>query len=117
MKNLWETGTEQSSRDAWIQLNEDLQKKKGSSESGLRAKDMRGGGVRSSISRASVINFLNWMVDEKIIDYHEITGKGGHRRIYKISMTEQDFWAHVIKVTTDRLSEASKLPLLISVKM
>lgn len=57
------------------------------------------------------------MVDEKIVDYHEITGKGGHRRIYKAAKTEQEFWAYMIKVTTDRLSKAANLPLLISVKM
>ena len=43
---------------------------------------------RDSISRASIINFLNLMVDEGAVDYHEITGKGGHRRIYSAKYDE-----------------------------
>ena len=38
---------------------------------------------RPSVSRASVINFLNHMTDEKLLSYTEKTGKGGHRRIYQ----------------------------------
>ncbi|GAI45347.1 unnamed protein product, partial [marine sediment metagenome] len=29
-----------------------------------------------------IINFLNSMVDEGLLGFTEITGKGGHRRIY-----------------------------------
>ena len=32
-------------------------------------------------SRASVINFLNDMVDEGILEYEEKTGKGGYHRV------------------------------------
>jgi len=35
-----------------------------------------------TISRASIINFMNDMVDEELVDFDLITGKGGHRRIY-----------------------------------
>jgi len=52
----------------------------------------RGGEV--ALSRASVINFLNDMVDEGFLDYVEESGKGGYHRIYRVndkSKTEQIF--------------------------
>ena len=42
----------------------------------------------SSISRASIINSLNAMVDNGILDYVERTGKGGHHRIYRHRYSE-----------------------------
>ena len=39
----------------------------------------------SKISRASVINFLNDMVEEGYLQIREITGKVGHRRIYHMT--------------------------------
>ena len=92
MKNLWETGTGQSSRDAWVKANEDMRRDKN---------------IRDSISRASVINFLNAMVDEGVLGYHEITGKGGHRKIYKANMTEKEFWEYVTKVSSEKLRIAA----------
>ena len=89
MKTIWETGSEYSSRDAWIAVNEEL-KEKG-----------------ESISRASVINFLNSMVDEKVLDYREETGKGGHRRIYKAAKNEHDFWKHLSHQVREKIIEAS----------
>ncbi|GAH16083.1 unnamed protein product [marine sediment metagenome] len=44
---------------------------------------------KRTISRASIINFLNYMVDEEMLTFHEITGKGGHRRIYKAKYDEE----------------------------
>jgi hypothetical protein len=49
------------------------------------------------VSRASVINFLNSLVDEGLVIFVEETGKGGHRKIY--SLVEQhprDFFNAVI---------------------
>jgi len=40
------------------------------------------GEIRPSVSRASVINFANRMVEDGIFAYTETTGKGGHRRLY-----------------------------------
>ena len=37
-------------------------------------------GQGKSVSRASIINFLNAMCDEDILDYEEETCKGGMRR-------------------------------------
>jgi len=46
------------------------------------------GSVEGSISRASIINSLNAMVDNGILDYTENTGKGGHHRVYRHRYTE-----------------------------
>ena len=53
-----------------------------------------------TISRASVINFLNDNVDEDILKFREETGKGGYHRIYSRKMTLKEFWkciAHQIE--------------------
>ena len=42
----------------------------------------------SPISRASIINSLNMMVDEGVLQFTEVTGKGGHQRVYRLDMTE-----------------------------
>ena len=64
LKYLWGLdGESGSSRDVWVNVNVDLM-------------------GRGTISRASIINFLNAMVDDGMLSFHEITGKGGHRRIY-----------------------------------
>ena len=38
--------------------------------------------LQGSISRASIINHLNAMVDDDLLTYTETTGKGGHHRVY-----------------------------------
>ncbi len=43
-----------------------------------------------TMSRASVISFLNRMVEEGFLEYREATGKGGHKRIYRPSEKTQD---------------------------
>lgn len=51
-------------------------------------------GGEAAMSRASVINFLNYMVDEGFLDYEERTGKGGYHRVYSLnamSKTERVF--------------------------
>ena len=87
MKLLWEGG-DYSSRDVWQKVNERM---------------------TTMISRASVINFLNAMVEDGVLDYVETTGKGGYRRIYTASKTEQKFWVWLIQVVNEKLKEASGL--------
>lgn len=58
-------------------------------------------------SRASVIFFLNDMVDEGVIGWHDGTGKGGHHRLYYPLMTEEQFWKHIAKNVHKKLVEAS----------
>jgi hypothetical protein len=48
-----------------------------------------------SVSRASIINFLNAMCDEGVLDFEEETCKGGMRRRYKKGMDEPAFKKYV----------------------
>lgn len=48
-----------------------------------------------SVSRASIINFLNAMCDEEVLDFEEETCKGGMRRRYKKGMDEAAFKKYV----------------------
>lgn len=85
LKYLWRLEKDgASSRDVWVQVNEDL--------IGQR-----------TISRASIINFLNSMVDEGVLNYTEITGKGGHRRIYSAKYDEAGYKQYVASVVLSNL--------------
>ena len=79
LKLVWENGEEGiNSREVWQQTNIVL---KG----------------RRTISRASIINFLNAMVDEGVHNYKEETCRGGYRRIYSPKLDEQGFKKHIAK--------------------
>ena len=66
-------------------------------------------GYNESISRASIINFLNNMVDERLLDYEDATGKGGHHRVYSIRFTEQEFNIHIVaRIISKLLKEYPK---------
>jgi predicted transcriptional regulator len=85
LRYLWRLdGEGASSRDVWVQVNEDLTGKR-------------------TISRASIINFLNSMVDEGVLNYTETTGKGGHRRIYSAKYDEAGFKQYIAKVVLGNL--------------
>ena len=60
---------------------------------------------RDSISRASIINFLNLMVDEGALGFTEITGKGGHRRIYSARYDEEGSKRYMAKKIISKLLE------------
>jgi len=65
-----------------------------------------GKGEERPISRASVINFLNSLVDLRILDYYEETAKGGLRRIYKMNLTREEFAHKIIGLFVSTLREA-----------
>ena len=46
-------------------------------------------------SRASVIFFLNALVENKYISFNDATGKGGHHKLYYSELTK-DEWKNVI---------------------
>ena len=92
MRYLWETDKGQSSRDVWMAVNDRLK------------------GVRT-ISRASIINFLNAVVDDGFLDYSEITGKGGHRRIYSAAVNQEKFWKMIAVEVREKLVKAAGIPL------
>jgi len=90
MRYLWRLGGEgASSYDVWKQVNEDFKSDQTIS--------------RASISRASIINFLNAMVDDGALDYTEKTGKGGHRRIYSMNYDEAGFKEYVARKVMGKL--------------
>ncbi|HIH87805.1 TPA: hypothetical protein HA344_01180 [Candidatus Bathyarchaeota archaeon] len=51
-----------------------------------------------TISRASIINFLNDMCEEGVLKFEEETCKGGTRRKYFTGLDEVGFKKHVAKV-------------------
>jgi len=84
LRYLWSLGREGSgSRDVWVHVNQEL-------------------GART-ISRASVINFLNAMVDDGILTFTETAGKGGHRRVYMMKYDEAGFKEHIARVVIRNL--------------
>ncbi len=83
MRYLWANPEGKSSRYVYEAVNEALD-----------------GG---SISRASIINSLNALVDDGILGYHEITGKGGHRRIYKPNYNEEGFKYYIAETVFRKL--------------
>ncbi len=64
---LWNSDENLSSRQVWEQVYEQLP---------------------GTISRASIINFLNASVDNGLLDFIEVTGKGGYRRLYSSKLSE-----------------------------
>jgi predicted transcriptional regulator len=85
LRFVWKTDVEGlSSRQVWTRVNEVLP-----------------GG--RTISRASIINFLNAMVDEGVLNYTETTGKGGYRRIYSPRLDERAFRKHIAETVLKSL--------------
>lgn len=62
-------------------------------------------GDEKSISRASVIFFLNRMVDEGVLGYNDATGKGGHHRIYVPKMDEEGYKKYIVKTLFESVSK------------
>ena len=58
-------------------------------------------GPDKSISRASIINFLNDLADEDIVSFEEATGKGGYHRVYSPAMP----WIKFEELIVDRFVE------------
>jgi len=59
-----------------------------------KVNDMLGEG---SVSRASIINFLEWARDLGVLRGVEGTGKGGYRWIYSANMDEAEFRQYLVK--------------------
>ena len=85
MKYLWASpGEGKSSREVYAAVNDALPD-------------------GESISRASIINTLNALVDDGVLGFHEITGKGGHRRIYKPAFDESGFKRYIAETVLRKL--------------
>ena len=84
VKFVWEVGGQGTiSKDVHVKVNERL--------------------VGKTISRASIINFLNAMVDEGVLDYVERTGKGGYHRVYRPKLDESSFKRYLAHVMVSSL--------------
>ena len=79
---LWNSEETLSSRQVWEQANEQLP---------------------GTISRASIINFLNASVENGLLDYVETTGKGGYRRLYSSKLTKPETSTFLSGMVKDRL--------------
>jgi len=56
-------------------------------------------------SRASVIFFLDDMVEEGVLEFESETGKGGHHRVYFPVMKPEEFGSYVSEAVMDKLKE------------
>ena len=48
------------------------------------------------ISRASVIFYLNFLVEDGLARFEDATGKGGHHKLYRISKTWDEVQNHIV---------------------
>jgi len=56
-----------------------------------------------SISRASIINFLDDMREAKVLSGIDVTGKGGHHWVYSTLMDKQQYEQHIAETLLDSL--------------
>ncbi len=84
LRLVWNRGNEGViSREVWSQVNQNLDGK--------------------TISRASIINFLNSLVDEGVLDFDERTGKGGYHRVYRPRLDENEFKKYLAETVISSL--------------
>ena len=85
LRYIWEISEEGAgSREVFQKVNESL-------------------GEGKSISRASVINFLNRMVDQGVFSFREATGKGGYHRIYVTNLDEKGYKKYILRTAIDSM--------------
>jgi len=60
-------------------------------------------GSDKSISRASIINIMNKLVDQGVLAYREATGKGGYHKIYYPLMDEKGYVKYLINTMVESL--------------
>ncbi len=83
MEVVWGSPEGANSRTTWLKVNERL------------------GG--ETISRASIINFLNDMKEMGVLEGDDRTGKGGHHWIYRAAMDEAAFKRFVAETLLESL--------------
>jgi predicted transcriptional regulator len=70
-----------------------------------------------SKSRASVIFFLNDLVEEAILTYEERTGKGGYHRVYFPKMNREEFSDYVVLSINEKLKNVFPQSEVITAKI
>jgi predicted transcriptional regulator len=83
LRAIWATPEGLGSKAVWDRVNAELKP--------------------NTISRASVINFLEAMREAGVLKGEERTGKGGHRWIYRPAMNESEFKQHVARTILESL--------------
>jgi len=59
--------------------------------------------ARNTVSRASVIFFLNDMVDDGVFDWKDATGKGGHHRLYFSKVSREEYPKYLVEQVMEAL--------------
>jgi predicted transcriptional regulator len=83
LRAIWATPEGLGSKAVWDRVNAELKP--------------------NTISRASVINFLESMRETGVLKGVERTGKGGHRWIYSPAMNEAEFKEFIVKTLLESL--------------
>ena len=87
LRFIWEKGEEgATSIPTWRAVNERLREGK-------------------TISRASILIFLNRMVDQGVLSWIDSTGKGGHRRIYYTNLDEKEYKKYILRTVIKSMME------------
>ena len=87
LRYIWSLGHEGAgSGKAWIHVNKEL-------------------GEGKSISRASIIFYLNRMVDEGVLGFRDATGKGGHHRIYITKLDESGYKKYIVRTLLESVAK------------
>jgi len=79
---LWNSNEHLSSREVWEKVNQALP---------------------GTISRASIINFLNASVENGLLEFKETTGKGGYRRLYTPKLSKDETSKYLSKIVKEQL--------------
>jgi predicted transcriptional regulator len=83
LRAIWATPEGLGSKAVWDRVNAELKP--------------------NTVSRASVINFLESMREAGVLKGDEKTGKGGHRWIYSPSMNEAEFKQYIARTILESL--------------
>jgi len=87
LRYIWSMGEEGAgSGKTWEHVNKEL-------------------GEGKSISRASIIFYLNRMVDEGVLGYRDATGKGGHHKIYITKLDESGYKKYIVRTLLESVAK------------
>jgi len=88
MEHIWEVNSETRTGTTSSQAHELL---------------MKTGNEDLMMSRASIILFLNYMVEEGVLEREEESGKGGYHGVYYPKMTREEFGQYVVSAIMEKL--------------
>ena len=83
LRIIWASKEPLNSRQVWQKVNEKLHPE--------------------TISRASIINFLDAVRETGVLKGEEVTGKGGHHWMYTPAMNEAEYKQYIAKTLVEHL--------------